>query len=143
MKNFKFKINGNDYDVTVNEIVENIAHLEVNGSKYEVELEKTAKPAPVVRRATPKATKEAPVQAKPQASAGSGNGKPILSPLPGNILELKVNQGDKVSKGTVVMIMEAMKMENNIVSEFDGVVSAIKVRVGQSVLQNDVLIEVE
>lgn len=142
MKSFKFKINSNDYDVAIDEIVENIAHIQVNGEKYEVELEKKAdKPAPIIRKSRPAVAKNEPVQ--PKASASSGSVKTIDSPLPGNILEIKVSEGDKVTKGTVVMIMEAMKMENNIVCEFDGVVAAIKVKTGQSVLQNDVLIEIE
>jgi len=142
MKNFKFKINKNEYDVAIEEVVENIAHIQVNGTKYEVELEKKAdKPAPIVRRARPQAVKNEPVQ--PKQTSSSGSVKAINSPLPGNILDVKVSEGDKVTKGSVVMIMEAMKMENNIVSEYDGVVAAVKVKVGQSVLQNDVLIEIE
>ena len=141
MKNFKFKINSNDYDVTIEEIVENIAHIQVNGSKYEVELEKKeVKPQPIIRKPKPQAVKNEPVQSKKKIS--SGNVKSINSPLPGNILEIKVSEGDDVSKGTVILIMEAMKMENNIICEFDGVVSAIKVKTGQSVLQNDVLVEI-
>jgi len=142
MKNFKFKINSNDYDVAIDEIVENIAHIQVNGEKYEVELEKKAeKPAPIIRKSRPAVAKNEPVQ--PKSSSSSGSVKAINSPLPGNILDVKVSEGDKVTKGTVVMIMEAMKMENNIVSEFDGVVASVKVKTGQSVLQNDVLIEIE
>ena len=142
MKNFKFKINGNDYDVVINEVEENIAKIEVNGQSYEVELEKKEeKPTPIVRKPKPQSVKNEPVQ--PKASTSSGNLKSINSPLPGNILDIKVKEGDKVSKGTIVLIMEAMKMENNIVSEFDGVVAAIKVKTGQSVLQNDVLVEIE
>ncbi len=142
MKNFKFKINKNEYDVSIDEIVENIAHIQVNGTKYEVELEKKKeKPAPIIRKSRPQVAKNDPVQ--PKASASSGSLKTINSPLPGNILDVKVSAGDKVDKGTVVLIMEAMKMENNIVCEYDGVVAAVKVKVGQSVLQNDVLIEIE
>ncbi len=141
MKNFKFKINNNDYNVEIDEIVENIAHIRVNDEKYEVELEKEQKkPVSTVRKPKPKVVQEAP---KAQATTPSNeNLKAINSPLPGNILDIKVNVGDKVTKGTIVMIMEAMKMENNIVCEDDGVVASIKVKVGQSVLQNDVLIEI-
>ena len=142
MKNFKFKINANDYDVTIEEIVENIAHIQVNGSKYEVELEKKeTKPQPIIRKPRPQAVKNEPVQ--PKAKSSSGNVKAINSPLPGNILEIKVSEGDSITKGAVVLIMEAMKMENNIICEYDGIVSAIKVKTGQSVLQNDILIEIE
>ncbi len=142
MKNFKFKINGNDYDVSIDEVIDSIAQVQVNGSKYEVELEKKdEKPQPIIRKPRSQAVKNEPVQ--PKARTSSGNVKTINSPLPGNILDIKVSEGDSISKGTTVLIMEAMKMENNIVCEFDGIVSAIKVKAGQSVLQNDVLIEVE
>jgi biotin carboxyl carrier protein len=142
MKDFKFKINGNEYNVVINDVVENIANIQVNGTNYEIELEKeAAKPQPVVRKAKPQPVKNEPVQPAPKTV--SGNVKIINSPLPGNILDVKVKEGDKISKGTVVLIMEAMKMENNIVSEFDGIVSAVKVKTGQSVLQNDALVEIE
>ncbi len=142
MKNFKFKINGNDYDVAIVDIVDNNAQIEVNGQKFNVELEKTAdKPAPIVRKPKAQAVKNEPVQPKP--TAASGNIKSVLSPLPGLILDIKVSEGDKISKGTTVLVMEAMKMENNIVSEFDGIVTALKVKNGQSVLQNDVLVELQ
>jgi len=142
MKNFKFKINSNEYEVAIEEVVENIAHIQVNGLKYEVELEKKAdKPTPIVRKPRPQAVKNDPVE--PKKAVASGNLRVVNSPLPGNILDVKVSAGDKVTKGTVVVIMEAMKMENNITSEFDGIVSSVKVKVGQSVLQNEVLLEIE
>jgi glutaconyl-CoA/methylmalonyl-CoA decarboxylase subunit gamma len=142
MKNFKFKINGNDYEVAIDEIVDNIAQVQVNGVNYAVELEKNEeKPAPVVRKPKPQAVKNEPVQPKPSGSGASL--KSVLSPLPGVILDIKVKEGDKIAKGTTVLVMEAMKMENNIASEFEGVVSAIKVKTGQSVLQSDVLVEIE
>ncbi len=142
MKSFKFKINSNEYEVAIEDIVENIAHIQVNGLKYEVELEKTVeKPTPIVRKPRPQAVKNDPVE--PKKPVAPGNLKVVNSPLPGNILDVKVSAGDKVTKGTVVMIMEAMKMENNIMCEFDGIVSSVKVKVGQSVLQNEVLLEIE
>ena len=142
MKNFKFKINGNDYEVAIDEIVDNIAQIQVNGVNYSVELEKSEeKPAPVVRKPKPQAVKNEPVQPKPASSGASL--KTVLSPLPGIILDIKVKEGDKIAKGTTVLVMEAMKMVNNIASEFEGVVSAIKVKTGQSVLQSDVLVEIE
>jgi len=142
MKNFKFKINENEYEVAINEVVDNTAHIQVNGKDYTVELEKKAdKPEPIVRKPKVQAVKNEPVQ--PKSTVPSGNVKTVLSPLPGLILDLKVKEGDKVSKGTVVLIMEAMKMENNIATEFEGVVSSVKVKAGQSVLQNDVLVEIQ
>jgi len=63
--------------------------------------------------------------------------------LPGNILSISVKQGDPVKTGDVVLVMEAMKMENNVIAEHDGVVANIKVNLGQAVMQNDVLIEIQ
>ncbi|MDD3740478.1 MAG: acetyl-CoA carboxylase biotin carboxyl carrier protein subunit [Bacteroidales bacterium] len=142
MKNFKFKINGNDYEVAINEVVENTAHIQVNGQDYAVELEKKAdKPEPIVRKPKAQTVKNEPVQPKPQNAGASV--KSVLSPLPGLILDVKVKEGDKVAKGTTVLVMEAMKMENNIATEFEGVVSSVKVKNGQSVLQNEVLVEIQ
>ncbi len=143
MKNFKFKINSNQYDVTINDIQDNIGNINVNGVDYTVELEKNENaPTPIVRKPrTQQTAKNEPVQPKPQSSTASL--KSVLSPLPGLILDIKVKEGDKIEKGTVVLIMEAMKMENNIASEFEGVVTAIKVKTGQSVLQSDVLVEIQ
>lgn len=143
MKNFKFKINGNDYEVAINDIVDNIAQIQVNGKDYSVEMEKKAdRPEPIVRKPKVQAVKNEPVQPKPQ-SGSPASIKSVLSPLPGLILDLKVKEGDKIAKGTTVLVMEAMKMENNIASEFEGIVSSIKVKVGQSVLQNDLLVEIQ
>jgi len=142
MKNFKFKINGNEYEVAINEVVENTAHIQVNGKDYTVELEKKAdKPQPIVRKPKVQTVKNEPVQ--PKTSVSSANIKSVLSPLPGVILDVKVKEGDKVAKGTTVLVMEAMKMENNIATECEGVVSSVKVKNGQSVLQNEVLIEIQ
>ncbi len=140
MKEYKFKINGKEYNVNVVEEKENIVLLSVNGKTYEVELEEKKEKtfAPIVRKPKPEVAKNEPVQPK-----SSGSIKSVRAPLPGNILDIKVKEGDKITKGTTVLIMEAMKMENNIVCEFDGIVSAIKVKQGQAVMQNDILIEVE
>jgi biotin carboxyl carrier protein len=140
MKEYKFKINGKEYNVNVVEEKENIVVLSVNGKTYEVELEekKEKTVAPIVPKPKPEVAKNEPVQPKSSSSI-----KSVRAPLPGNILDVKVKEGDKVTKGTTVLIMEAMKMENNIVCEFDGVVSAVKVKQGQAVMQNDILIEVE
>ena len=108
MKNYTITVNGNAYDVTVEE----------NG----------ASSAPVAA-AAPAAPKAAP--AAPKAAAAGGT--PINAPMRGTIVEVKVKVGDKVSNGTVVAVLEAMKMENDIVSDKDGVVAAICVNKGESV----------
>lgn len=142
MKEYKYKINGNVYKVTIGNIEDNIAHVEVNGTPYNVEMEKAPKAAakPVVRPvpAAP-ASKPAPV-ARPAAAASKSG---VKSPLPGVILDIKVNVGDTVKKGQVVIILEAMKMENNINADKDGKITAINVNKGESVLEGTDLVIIE
>jgi biotin carboxyl carrier protein len=138
MKDFKFKINGNDYKVEISEVVSNVAQVLVNGVQYTVEMEKESEPLVPVRKVQPKVHFEAPTVSVNKG----GSGKPIKSPLPGVILDIKVKEGDAVKKGQTVLVMEAMKMENNIAAESDGTIAAIKVKQGQAVLQGDVLVEI-
>ena len=144
MKEYKYKINGNLYNVVIGDIEDNIAHVEVNGTHYTVEMEKKPKaapaPKPVVRPvAKPVAAPAAAPVAKPAASAKSG----VKSPLPGVILDIKVNVGDEVKKGQTVIILEAMKMENSINADKDGKVTAINVSKGESVLEGTDLVIIE
>ena len=133
MKEYKYKINGNAYKVTIGDIEDNIAHVEVNGTPYKVEMEKAPKVAvkPVVRpvSAAP-AAPTAPV-VKPAAASTGKSG--VKSPLPGVILDIKVNVGDTVKKGQVIIILEAMKMENEIMCPRDGVVASVNTSKGASV----------
>ena len=143
MKQYKYKINGNLYNVTVNDIEENIARVEVNGTPYTVEMDKPVKaaPKPVTRPASaPKTSTGAPVVARPAATSSKSG---IKCPLPGAILDIKVKEGDTVKKGQLIAILEAMKMENNINADKDGVVSAVKVNKGDSVLEGTDLIIIE
>ena len=118
MKEYKYEINGNTYKVTIGDIDENIAHVEVNGTPYKVEMEKAPKVVvkPVTRPTTP-APAPTPV-VKPAAPSTGKSG--VKSPLPGLILDIKVNVGDTVKKGQTIIILEAMKMENNINADKDG-----------------------
>ena len=136
MKEYKYKINGNAYKVTIGDIEDNIAHVEVNGTPYKVEMEKAPKVAvkPVVAAPT------APV-VKPAAASTGKSG--VKSPLPGVILDIKVNVGDTVKKGQVIIILEAMKMENNINADKDGKITAINVSKGESVLEGTDLVIIE
>ena len=125
MKEYKYKINGNSYKVTIGDIEDNIAHVEVNGTHYKVEMEKQPKAAP----------------AKPAAQSTGKSG--VKSPLPGVILDIKVNVGDTVKKGQTIIILEAMKMENNINADKDGKITAINVNKGDSVLEGNDLVIIE
>lgn len=141
MKEYKYKINGNLYKVTVGDIENNKAHVEVNGTAYTVELEKAAKPKikPVMRRES--TTPAAPAVAVTRPVVGNKGG--IKSPLPGVILDIKVKEGDSVKRGQTLMILEAMKMENDIKSDRDGKVTSIKVSKGESILEGTDLIIIE
>ena len=142
MKEYRYKINGNLYKVTVGDIEDNNVRVEVNGTPYTVELEKQNKPKikPVVRTAS--TTPAAPPAAVTRpASVGSKSG--ITSPLPGVILEIKVKEGDTVKRGQTLLVLEAMKMENDIRADHAGKVTAIKVSKGESILEGTDLIIIE
>ena len=144
MKEYKYKINGNLYNVVIGDIEDNIAHVEVNGTHYTVEMEKKPKaapaPKPVARPAAkPAAAAPAAAPAAKPAAAKSG----IKSPLPGVILDIKCNVGDEVKRGQTLIILEAMKMENSINADKDGKVTAINVSKGESVLEGTDLVIIE
>lgn len=133
MKEYKFKINGNDYNVAINSVEGKIADITVNGASYKVELDKEVAAAPAPVAAAP-AAQAAPAAAAP-AAAPAGAGKPVNSPLPGVIIEISVKEGQAVKAGQKVAVLEAMKMENEIQAESDGTVTAIHVAKGDSVLE--------
>ncbi len=142
VKQYKYRINGNLYNVTVNSIDEetNIASIEVNGTPYKVELERPAKQkAPIRPISNSVAAPKAPVS----RPAPTSNKSAVKSPLPGVIVDVKVKEGDSIKKGDIVIILEAMKMENSIYADKDGKASAIKVNKGDSVLEGADLIVIE
>lgn len=138
MKNFKFTISGNTYEVDIKDFEGNVASIEVNGTLYTVELhrevQKTKTPT-LIRAEVPYSDREK-IEKKEKGSA-----EPIIAPLPGTIIDVMVKPGDVVKKGQVLLVMEAMKMENKIQSDKDGVVESVKITPGSNVLQGDVLIE--
>lgn len=145
MKTYKFKINGNEYNVAINSVEGTNASVTVNGTDYQVELEDA--PAAPVQAAPAAAPAAAPVQAAPAASAApkpaaSGAGKAVTSPLPGVIIAVKVNVGDSVKAGQEVAVLEAMKMENSIEAEHDGTVTAVHVSKGDSVLEGAAVVTI-
>lgn len=120
-------------------------NITVNGKSYEVDVEEIGgiPSAPVApRTAAPRAA--APKAVTPKAAAPkvapSGNGTNIDAPMPGTIFDLKVKEGDTVSAGDVVLVLEAMKMENELSSPVDGTITSILVKTGDSVNAGDVLI---
>ena len=135
MKEYKYKINGTVYNVTVGDIENNMAQVEVNGTPYKVEMEQTVAPVAVSTprpSAAPRTISGEKVIAKPTPTGGAGE---IKAPLPGVVLDIKVNVGDAVNAGDTVVILEAMKMENNINADKSGVVKSISVNKGDSVLE--------
>ena len=159
MKEYKYKINGNEYSVAIIYLEGNTAAVEVNGVSYKVDILTegfTAAPArPAAKPAAPAApAAPAPAAAKPAAPqpiapaaapaaepAPAGKGTAVQSPLPGVILDIKVAVGDTVKAGQTVAILEAMKMENSINAECDGVITAIKVAKGDNILEgSDIVI---
>ena len=149
MKKFKFKIDDENFDVSVSEKGNNIAEVIVNGKTYSVQVEKEETPAirtPVIKTVQPPAPKTSLVTAPQPAAAPvkkQGGAEAIRSPLPGNIFKIVVEVGQSVKKGDLLLVIESMKMENNILSDREGCVKVIYVQPGQNILQNDLLIELE
>ena len=140
MKEYKYTINGNKYEVVISDITENIATLTVNGEEYTVEMEKQAapeKPKPVVRQASESS------EGGEAKSAGSASGTAVKAPLPGVITEICVAEGQEVQAGETVVVLEAMKMANALQAEKAGKVTAIVVKVGQSVMEDEALVYIE
>ena len=142
MKEYKYTIDGKEYKVAIGDIVENVANVTVNGEQYKVEMEpekEPEKPKPVVRPVAP-----APAPASSGASKASANSQnAVKAPLPGVITEVKVAVGDSVAEGDTVVVLEAMKMANNLDAEKGGKVTAILVQPGQSVMEGDPLVVIE
>jgi biotin carboxyl carrier protein len=143
MKKFKFTINGNQYETEVLSVEDNIAEIEVNGTLYKVEVDKTMKTTKtpkLVRQVAVPSTDSHPSVAKTSSPAGPKGAGSIKSPLPGVILEVFVREGDMVKMGQKLLMLEAMKMENNIEADKAGKVVSILKHKGDNVMEGDVLI---
>ena len=140
MKKFKFTIRGNDYEVEIKNFEDGIAKLEVNGSTYKVEVQKdsSVNKTPILRRPAIKRPNDAHEIKKTE-----GNIFKVKAPLPGNILQILVKPGDEVKKEDPLILYEAMKMENKLLSEKEGTIKTVNVNTGDTVLQEDVVIEIE
>jgi len=139
MRSFKFKIKGQEYEVEVKRLDNNMAEVEVNGTTYQVELKQAAKQSktPILVRSEPSIPKSAHKFKKKISGTNE-----VRTPLPGNIMHLFVKENDEVKKGDKLVMYEAMKMENTIYSEKDGVVVKIRVKPGDNILEGDVLMEI-
>ena len=147
---YEYKVKGVDYEVEIQDIEGNIANVTVNGIPFEVEMKQPVKAAKQkVKLGTPAA---APVASASSASAApaekpaekpaapAASGKPVVAPLPGTINDIKVKVGDKVNAGDTVVILEAMKMQNNIEAESAGTIASINVNKGDAVMEGDPLV---
>lgn len=149
MNKYQYKVQGVDYDVEIEEVEGNLAKVSVNGIQFEVELKRPINPVHAIKKpkvAAPKpaapapAPAAAPVAAAPAAAPGAGN--PVKAPLPGTITSISVKVGDQVNVGDTVLVLEAMKMQNNIEAEYAGTVTSIVVNPGDSVMEGAVLLTI-
>lgn len=139
MKTFKFKIHDNNYKVHIKAQEGNVIDLEVNGTSYAVTLKEEIKKSktPTIVRSKSKRPSE-PLKVNPSSQRTK-----IVSPIPGVILSIDVKVGDTIQSGDRLLVLEAMKMENNITTEKAGRIIAVHVSKGQQVLQNELMIELE
>ncbi len=160
MKQYRYTINGHPYEVTIHSADEEMAEVEVNGHRYSVRLsdetasepakrtsKRITKPTPDPEPAVAASEAPAPVtpeekpaapapQSQPKRAAG---GREVIAPLPGLIREVLVAEGDQVKKGQKIMVLEAMKMENEINADSDGTITSLLVAKGDSVQGGDPL----
>ena len=143
-KEYKYTINANQYEVTIGDIEGTVATVNVNGEEYKVEWEPEAEPEkkkPVLGK--PAAASEASASEESASSANVNTNNAVKAPLPGVITSIEVAVGDEVKAGDTLLVLEAMKMANNIESEKDGKIAAILVKPGQSVMEDDPLVVIE
>ena len=153
MSKYQYKVQGVDYEVDIEEVEGNIAKVNVNGIPFEVELQKpinaakhptlakTKVEAPKPAAASKPAAAPAPAPAAAPAAA-AGNGTPLKAPLPGTVTDVKVTVGQQVNAGDVVLVLEAMKMQNNIEAENSGTVTSVLVKAGETVMEGTVLLTI-
>ena len=151
-KKYQYKVQGVDYEVDIEEVEGNIAKVNVNGIPFEVELQQPinaakhpsmVKPKVAAPAVAPAAAPKAAPAAQPAPSAQpAANGTSLKAPLPGTITTVNVKVGDQVSAGDTVVVLEAMKMQNNIEAENSGTVTAINVSPGDSVMEGAVLLTI-
>jgi len=142
MKEYKYTIDGKEYNVAIGDIVENVAEVTVNGEQFKVEMEPEAEPE-----------KKKVVLGQPAAESSDDSGtvsaanvntaNAVKAPLPGVITSIEVTVGQEVSAGDTVVVLEAMKMANNIEAEKSGKVTAICVKQGESVMEDSPLVVIE
>ena len=145
---YQYTVQGVDYDVEIEDVEGNVAKVTVNGIPFEVETKQPIKAAPKakVKVEAPKPAADAPAQPAPQPAAqpaaAAGAGTKVTAPLPGTITEVCVTVGQQVKEGQTVVILEAMKMQNNIEAETTGTITSIMVKQGDTVMEGSVLVTI-
>ena len=150
MNKYQYKVQGVDYNVEIEEVSGNLAKVNVNGIPFEVELQQPINAAQAITRPKVSAPKSAPAAAPsvaapaaaPVATPVAGNRTSVKSPLPGTITAVNVKVGDKVNNGDTVVVLEAMKMQNNIEAETTGTITSVAVSAGDSVMEGSVLVTI-
>ena len=157
MNTYKYKVKGVDYEVEIAEVEGNIAKVNVNGIPFELELQKPINAAKHPSMNRPKV--EAPTNLLPKREASTAgipqqqaspvggrsegaSGNAIKAPLPGTVTEIKVQVGQQVNVGDTVLVLEAMKMQNNIESDYAGQVTSIVVKQGDTVMEGAVMLTI-
>ena len=160
MAKYEYKVKGVDYVVEIQDIEGNIANVTVNGIPFEVEMKQPVKSSKQkvklneerrvkseefnssssATNANSATNASSATTTKPAAAAATG--KPVVAPLPGTINEIKVKVGDKVNAGDTVVVLEAMKMQNNIDAETSGTIASINVNKGDAVMEGDTLVTI-
>ena len=158
MAKYQYTVKGVDYEVEIQDIEGNIANVTVNGIPFEVEMkqpvkagkqkvklsEKRRAEGSEERRVKSEESNSSSASAASTSSASTAAaGKPVVAPLPGTINEIKVKVGDKVNAGDTVVILEAMKMQNNIEAETSGTITSINVNKGDAVMEGDTLVTIK
>ena len=154
MNKYQYKVKGVDYEVEIAEVEGNIAKVNVNGIPFELELQKPINAAkhptmaaakvaaPVATPAPAPAPAPAAAPAATSAPSATASGNTVKAPLPGTVTEVKVQVGQQVSVGDTVIVLEAMKMQNNIESDYSGQVTSIVVKQGDTVMEGAVLLTI-
>ncbi len=150
MAKYQYTVKGVDYEVEIQDIEGNIANVTVNGIPFEVEMKQPVKAGKQKvklsgeqKESAPTATPTATATPAATTTAAAASGKPVVAPLPGSINEIKVKVGDKVNAGDTVVILEAMKMQNNIEAETSGTITSINVNKGDAVMEGDTLVTIK
>lgn len=148
MAKYQYTIQGVDYDVEINEVEGSLAKVNVNGIDFDVELKqpisvgKQMKKVKLEKPVAAPVTAAAPGAAPAPAPVEAGSGAKVLAPLPGTVTEVCVKVGDAVAMGDTVVVLEAMKMQNNIEAENSGTVTSVLVSKGDTVMEGAPLITI-